>query len=146
MRTTLWLSEIFIADETIALGVTLEDALDQALRAMVLLVGPLIELVRTLSSSATLASRCSTLPSTSCLASCSLAFLRDSWQSTGTSLECLGFLLFNLCANIRYFDLILAEIDAVECDQCRDPNLELCSERVIFRGLAGKHWINRVFD
>ena len=121
---------------------TLEDALDQALRAMVLLVRPLIELVRALSTSFALTSRCASLAS--CLTTCSLAVFGLSLTS-GTCERAI-FLLFNLCTHICYLDFVFAEIDTIECLQRWNPNLELRAEHVVFRLLTGKHWIHWVLD
>ena len=131
-------SKILVPDEAVPLRVTLEDALDETLSAVVLLVGALIELVRALGAPAC---RCTTC----CLTCGRFGFLGDGREWL-LPRKFLGFLLFDLGADVGDLDLVLAEVDTVERDQRRDPNLELSAEQVIFGRLAGEHGIDRVFN
>ena len=118
-------SKIIIPDESIAFRVTLEDAFNQALSRVILLVGTLVELVGALSCSSTLGLG---TRSTGCLTTGALAFFRDSFEPSS---KCFLLLLFNFGTQLTYLQLVLVEVDSVQRHKRRDPNLELCSERLI---------------
>ena len=142
---SLSISEIFVTDETISFRVTLKDALDKALCAVVLLISSLVELVGSLGASlGRVASSCHLLRS-SCLTTTSLVFFRNGRESSPTTTcDSISLVSFDLSANISNHDFILAKVDSIKCLQSWNPNLELSSESVIFGGLACEHGVDRV--
>ena len=117
---------------------TLEDALDKALRRVVLLVRALIKLVRALSSPTLAGRRSALLSSRRCLT--------FSLFGNGGELptEDLVFLSLELSTELAHLDLILGEVDAIESDQRGEPDLELGAELIVLVVLAGEHWVKRI--
>lgn len=49
-------------------------------------------------------------------------------------------------AHVSDLDLVLAKVDSIESDECRNPDLELRAEKVILGRLAGEHGVDRILD
>ena len=128
-------SEVLVADEAIAFGVTLENALDEAPRRVVLLVRALIELVGALA-----AATCS------CRSAGSVTSAGRSLARAGPTAEDASLLGLYLTANLIDLHLVLAEVDTVERHQGWHPDLERGAELLILLGLAGEHRVHRILD